>query len=243
MDGHALIIGGFGGLGSALAHECGQRKVMPIVTSRIHRETPTELARCGGTAVQMDVTDEGSVRRCVNQLDLLLSQIKYVFYTPGVRLQGTLTDHTPEDIQNTIDVCLTGLIRVMRALLDRKTTPWHMIPIISTTGWRVRDDETAYAAVKAGAAHAARGFYREMRAALPSCRVLVAHPGGMRTNFWRGSVVDTKSFFDPALIAKLLCNEIERQETGDAPPLHEVHYLRSANGEPNIEFGPKAPLY
>ena len=112
--------------------------------------------------------------------------------------------------------------------------------LASTTSWRIRPDEAAYGAAKAAAAQFARNIHQEIVKDLPGAKSLIVHPGGMRTGFWPGGV-DTSMFMDTDVVARLIWEEMEAQDRGDWPALHELNILRGPDGQPVLERRPKAP--
>lgn len=53
--------------------------------------------------------------------------------------------------------------------------------------------------------------------------------------------VDTSMFMDTDVVARLIWEEMETQDRGEWPALHELHVLRGPDGQPVLERRPKAP--
>ena len=95
-----------------------------------------------------------------------------------------------------------------------------------------------YCALKAAKAAFTRNFARELVRDLPGSKVTLINPGGLKTpNFWKNSGQDISKFMDPNEVAKIIWNEIERQEE----PFKEVNILRKSDGGHNISYGPRIP--
>lgn len=233
----SLIVGGTSGLGLALARESLRRGVEPVVTGR-RAQGSIDIDGASVRAEPMDVTDPDSVQACIDRFKVKPSlAFRYLFYTAGCGLQGSLIEESPEQIRRVIDTSLTGYLYAVRAFMAMKGKPFHLVTVTSTTSFRVRNNETVYGAAKAGQAQAARNFHRELVARLPGSQSVVVHPGGMNTPFWDGSGVDTSKFLNPDQIAEIIWNEIEVQEAGSRPVFEELRLDRNPEGEPLISYG------
>lgn len=248
---HALIVGGTRGLGLQLALEASRRNIDPIVTGR----SPPKDTSPSDRSIhyqRMNVTDEHSVKEGMERIrDIPELDIRYLFYLPGTHLAGAFCEHSPEAIAHLFNVILFGFMRVVRNVHQKQMAPYHLICISSTTSWLIRNAEAVYGSAKAAQAQFARNFHQELARDLPGSKTLIAHPGGMRTEFWEGTDVDTRNFLDPARIAELIWDAVQTQEQPSPedstlhPPkstLQEVNYLRDpSDGSPRVEIGAKAP--
>ena len=93
---------------------------------------------------------------------------------------------------------------------------------------------------RARQAQFARNFHQELVKALPGSKSLIVHPGGMRTGFLPPNI-DPAELMDPGVVARVIWDEMEAQDRGEHPALHELHVLREKGGVPRLERGPKAP--
>src|SRR3989338_8226375 len=136
--------------------------------------------------------------------------------------------------------------RAMPFIVDLESEdmrPWvsmvqyDLIVIGSSSAYRVRTDESLYGALKAAKAQLARNLGKELPRDLPGSKVLLANPGGMATPFWDGRDRDVSSFMDPKDVARVIWDEVRRQDT----PFLEIQVIRQADRSPKVEYGPRLP--
>lgn len=247
----ALVIGGTRGLGWEIVRLAAKHGIDPIAVGR-PQQNPEPLfvddgggrhpvRRVGAALVTFDGALDLMWRLSPN-LPTDLSDVSHVFYVAGVRLKGPLVRARDAPIGALIDVGIHGLVNALRAFLASRDQrePFHLVVVTSTTSWKIRSDEAVYGMVKAAQAQ----FVRNVHGELPKgSTTLVAHPGGMKTEFWEGSGVNTDGFLDPAQVAAAIWAEGRAQADGLYPRLHELHIERSPDGsEPYLlTRGPRVP--
>lgn len=240
----ALIVGGTHGLGFQLACESLARGIEPIVTGRGAMDGEMNIDGVKTLSVKMDVEDEDSVARGIARLRTEPSlDIRYLFYLPAFHLLSPFVSTPPDEIERLFRVTILGMMHVVRHVHQMKKKPYHFVPIGSTTAWRVRTNEAAYAAAKAAQAKFAYDFHIELVRDLPGSKTLLAQPGGMKTELWDGTSQDTTYYLDPALVAKIIWDEIRDQELHDPVLEHgmrELNIIREPDGTPRLERGAKA---
>jgi len=112
----AVILGGAGGIGKACAFDLGQQGATVIVASRnldklqevaenIQSETGSETA-----AVQVDVTDEESVKRLAEQVIEKFGTVDILVNTHGINIKGPAVDFPVEDWEHLFDVNVKGVM-------------------------------------------------------------------------------------------------------------------------------------
>ena len=239
----SLIVGGTRGLGRSIAKQSMRRGIEPVVLGR-PRSDRSSTIEIDGEAVRFEpvhVEDDADVSRCIGRFKVTPSlNFRELFYLPGEHLQGRFCDQPEAAVRHLLDVTLFGLMNLVRHFHPMKKKLYRLITVASTTSWRIRPDEAAYGAAKAAAAQFARNIHLEIVEDLPGAKSLIVHPGGMRTGFWPGGV-DTSMFMDTDVVARLIWEEMEAQDRGEWPALHELHILRGPDGQPILERGPKAP--
>ena len=238
----ALIIGGTHGLGLQLAREALRRGIEPIITGRDVRDTYI----VDGTPVRyidMTVENEDSVADGIARLRTQPSlAIRQLFFLPALHLRGVFAQQSAQEAEALFRVAVFGLMNVVRHFHRMKGRPYHFIPIGSTSAWRIRKDESVYGCVKACQAKFAYDFHQELRRDLPGSRTLLAQPGGMNTELWTNTATDASQFLDPALVARIIWEEIVDQEQDLRPEeqgIRELHILREADGSARLERGAK----
>lgn len=237
---HALVLGGTKGLGLSLACQSHLHGLIPIVTGRSlsGEDTRKELGPenvCSTILFRkLDLTDLGDI----DWLKLKDFNIPYFFWVAGVFSRKSLRDLPIEDLNQMIDVHLRGPIRVLQQFHKNRVGPYHLVVVASTSSWRMRTDETIYCALKAAKAAFARNFARELVRDFPGSKVTLVNPGGLKTpNFWGVSGQDISKFMEPKEVAKIIWDEVLRQEA----PYHEIQMMRNDDGSPKVEYGPRLP--
>lgn len=107
-----LVTGGSSGLGQAMCSRLAAAGHTVIGTGRDPKEQPH-----GYTLVAMDITDEASVGRAVQEVLARHGRIDVLINNAGLGIQGPAEDITPELGQRLFDANFFGLHRVCRAVL------------------------------------------------------------------------------------------------------------------------------
>lgn len=239
MAQRALILGGTKGLGRALAVEALHREVSPVVVGRsaVTETVTLDPDLAGAEFRQGDLTLAGSRSGIVKPDD----DFDFVFWVAGIFRRMPFDSLPLADIERMVATHLTGPLAVLEHWHRQAvaaTRPYRLVVVASTSSWRLREDETLYAALKAAKAHFARNFAWELRRHLPGSQVTLVHPGGMHTeHFWAGTSQDISKFMDPAAVAKIIWGRVVSQEG----LFDELQILRTDDGTPKVEFGPRLP--
>jgi len=178
----AIITGGAGGIGRALAEEMAERGcylILADVNTELLEKTATEL-RAGGAqldAKTVDVRDAAQVQKLVEGAFRDLGRIDYVFNNAGVNLCAELRDTTLEDWNLLIDVNLRGVVHGVHAAYPIMCEQGfgHIVNTASAAGLVPAAAEGAYAATK----HAVVGLSLalQIEAAAFGVKVSVVCPG------------------------------------------------------------------
>ncbi len=162
----AVITGGAGGLGRALAEEMAARGcylVLADVDADLLDATAAALRASGAQvdARTVDVRDAAAVRALVDDAFHQLGRIDYIFNNAGVNLCAELRDTTLEDWDLLIDVNFRGVIHGIHAAypIMREQGFGHIVNIASAAGLIPAPAEGAYAATK----HAVVGLSSSLR--------------------------------------------------------------------------------
>lgn len=133
----------------------------------------------------------------------------------GIWLEGQVSDNSPEEITNIIEVNFRGVIYATKAflpLLD-KAQEAHILNIVSTSGLRGRDNQAVYAATKAGV----HGFTESLKVDLEKTKVKVSgfYPGGMQTKLFEkvGKPKANQDWMDTKKVAKIIVFMLEQDAT------------------------------
>jgi len=162
----AIITGGAGGLGKALAQELAARGcylVLADVNADLLDKTVAELRGVGVQldAQTVDVRDATQVQALVERAFRELGRIDYLFNNAGVNLCAELRDTTLDDWNVLIDVNLRGMVHGVHAAypIMREQGFGHIVNTASAAGLVPAAAEGAYGATK----HAVVGLSATLR--------------------------------------------------------------------------------
>ncbi|MFJ9378725.1 SDR family NAD(P)-dependent oxidoreductase [Streptomyces sp. NPDC101455] len=232
----ALVIGGTRGLGRQLALRTRDSGLTTHVYGRsAHR---TEEADQGFVPHELDLCDPVSVAAA----PVTAPGPLYVFWVAGAFLKKPLARTADEDIEALTRLLLTGPLRLLRRILDAAPAQVHLVTIASSSGWRRRENEALYCALKAAQATVTRGLVPELVEDHPASRVTVVNPGGLAVpDFHSGLEIDYGTMMDPAEVAGIIWRTVREQTTSYT----EMQILRSREpgreGVPLVSFGARAP--
>ena len=151
----AVVTGGGGGIGAAIAEELGRGgwfvvTVDPLVTldgsERLPDEQETTAGRivaAGGTAraSSVSVTDADAVRGLFHELVVERGGLDAVVNVAGITRQTGFAHGTEEDWLAVLTVHLAGYLNVLEAALPLMATAGrgHVLGVTSGSGWRAAD--------------------------------------------------------------------------------------------------------
>ena len=176
----ALITGGAGGIGSAIAAKLmseGAATILADIDQASLEETVASFAKTYGKdnvkGVVMDVTKEQSVIDAVNDAVMSFGGLDIVVNNAGITLAAAVEDTTLELWNKNMSILGTGYFLVGREgyrLMKRQGIGGSMIFIASKNGVVASPGASAYCSVKAAEIHLAR------------CMALEGAPLGIRVN-------------------------------------------------------------
>ncbi len=140
-EGVALVVGGSGGIGSAIARGFGAAGVTLAITYRHNKEVADEVAgeiRGGGGACsvhQVALGDLDSVKACLDQLVEEHGKIHTIAHAAGTHIdQPYVSQVTPEQWRNTMDWDVNGFFHVAHAALPHLRKSQGSIVFVSSSG-------------------------------------------------------------------------------------------------------------
>ena len=137
----------------------------------------------GGTALEMDVTNQKHIDKAVNQIISEHGRVDVLVNNAGLGVYGAIEDVSMEDIYYQYDVNLFGLARVTKAVLPhmRAKKSGLIINISSVLGETYGPLAGWYLSTK----HALEGWSDALRVELKEfdIDVVVVQPGAINTNF------------------------------------------------------------
>lgn len=234
----ALILGGTKGLGLALAWEAYYLKIDSIIAGssawndKVRQSCPPDSKYL---PVDLRVTADVTLKP-----QALETGIDYFFWVSGILKEKPFVNFSRAEMLEMTDVHYTGPIEFLRNLTRnqvRYQKPFHLVTISSTSSWRVRDNQAIYCSLQAAKSAFITNFSRELARDLPGSKVTLIHPGGMKTDLFRGTKTDISNFMDTNIVSRIIWNEVVSQKA----PFHEVQIMRNDDGTPNISYGPRMP--
>lgn len=140
-SGAALVVGGSGGIGSAIARALAAEGVALAITYRRNRETAEQLAaeiRANGGACSVHAVDLGdleSVSTCLESLVAEHGAVHTIAHAAGTHIdQPYVSQVTPEQWRNTMDWDANGFFHVAHAALPHLRKSQGSIVFVSSAG-------------------------------------------------------------------------------------------------------------
>lgn len=189
----ALVIGGAGGIGAAIARAFSDEGARVVVADR-SEEQATALARGGGYAlgVGIDVRRLASVESAVARVADEVGEIDILVNSAGILTEAPLVEMAEGIWDETLDIDLNGVFRCCRAVVPGMVDRGHgrVINIASQLGIKGGRNLTHYSAAKAGVI----GFTKALALEVSERGVLVnaIAPGPIETPMVAGITEDWK---------------------------------------------------
>jgi NAD(P)-dependent dehydrogenase (short-subunit alcohol dehydrogenase family) len=140
-EGVALVVGGSGGIGGAIARGFGAARVTLAITYRHNKDAADKVAeeiRGGGgccTVHQVALGDLDSVKACLDQLVEEHGQIHTIAHAAGTHIdQPYVSRVTPEQWRNTMDWDVNGFFHMAHAALPHLRKSQGSIVFVSSAG-------------------------------------------------------------------------------------------------------------
>lgn len=149
------------------------------------------------TVVQLDVTDDNSVKNAVDHIISEAGRIDVLVNNAGYSLGGALEDLSMEEVKSQYETNLFGLIRVTQAVLPtmRKQRLGRILNISSGAGIFGFPGLSAYVSTKFAVEGLSESIAYELEPF--GIKVILIEPGFIKTNFAHAMVVAKKAE-DPA---------------------------------------------
>ncbi len=168
-EGVALVIGGSGGIGSAIARRLADAGVCLAITYRRNEEAANDVASrirdAGGSCSvhPVDLGDLGSVSACFDELVAKHGAIHTVAHAAGTHIdQPYISQTTPEQWRNTMSWDVDGFFHVVHVALPHLRASKGSIVFISSSGLKRFPPGDVLSVAPKGAIEAlVRGIARE----------------------------------------------------------------------------------
>jgi NAD(P)-dependent dehydrogenase (short-subunit alcohol dehydrogenase family) len=192
----AVVTGSSSGIGLATALALARKGYFTYATVRNPGKAGTVTEAAKGlpiAVVQLDVTDDESVRRAVAQILKEKGRIDLLVNNAGYGLGGSFEDSSMEEIKDQYETNVFWLMRTTQAVLPamRKQRSGTIVNISSAAGRIGYPGASVYISTK----HAIEGLSEAMAYELDpfGIRVIVVEPGVIKTNFGAGMVIAKKA--------------------------------------------------
>lgn len=145
-----MVVGGAGAIGSAIARRLAAEGATVVVADLDLAAARSVAAEVGGSALEIDVTDEGSVRAALAQGAASLGALDGVVSCAGYLPAAFVVDTSLEDWSRSLSVNATGSFLVVKhsAPLLREAGGGAIVLLSSTSALGGAPGEAAYAAAK-----------------------------------------------------------------------------------------------
>jgi len=185
----ALVTGGGRGIGANIARELADGGARVAVAARTHEQVDSVAAEIGGLALELDVTDAGSVERAVDETERELGPLDLLVANAGMGgPEGRTWEVDERAWWQVFEVNVLGVNHCCRAVIPRMLERRQGRIVITGSGaaYLPGASSTAYPASKAAVVRYAETLANELAGRLP---VFVFSPGLVQTAM-------TDRFFD-----------------------------------------------
>lgn len=159
-----LITGGSGAIGAAAAEEFAQTDDVIFTYNKNEEQALSLKEKLKCACIQMDICDRNSVNKAVKGVLREYGHIDILVNNAGISLIKPFLDTTVEEWQRMIDVNLTGVFNVTKAvapaMVSRKSGA--VVNISSVWGVHGASCEVAYSAAKAGVIGFTKALAKEL---------------------------------------------------------------------------------
>lgn len=184
-----LIVGGSGGIGSAVAKELSSAGAKIVLAGRNKskaEEVAKEINDKGGDAyaIDVDATDVSSVENMASEVENNLGKIDILINAFGQGLIQPFKEIDPKDAKEIIDVNVYGTFLVTQTVMKhmKEGEPTNVVMFPGTMGKFVMKNSSVYAASK----FAIQGFTKALVEELKreKTKFTLMYLGGVDTAFW-----------------------------------------------------------
>lgn len=241
-----LVTGSSSGIGKATAIKFAQKGCSVIITynqGKKNGEKVLETCRKYGNAllIHLDVTNDHSIEQAVEQIIQKWGKIDILVNNAGIVVGNLLIGQSTKDIEDQININLSGLIKVTRAFLPHLSDQEGLIINIASGAAKAPSPGlTVYCATKFGV----RGFTQSLAKELPP---------GIRTYCVNPRITATRvtnyEGRDPAAVADIIVQTAEEKfgkESGDDIDVLDFFidkHLKSSHYNLFFPFGDKYILF
>ena len=216
-----LITGCSSGIGHATALRLASRG-WPVYASARRSESIADLAEAGATTLQLDVTDEQSMRAAVAQVEREHGAVGVLINNAGYSQSGPIEQVAPDAIRRQFDTNVFGPVALIKLVLGgMRAQHWGKIVNVSSMGGRLTFPGGGYYHASKYALEAISDALRfEVRGF--GVDVIVIEPGLIVTEFGKAAVASMDGAGDGGSVRRVQCQagcaDGRRLRGSDAPP-------------------------
>lgn len=207
-----LITGSSKGIGEEIAYAFAREKSKIIITYNSDsdsalkvRDRCLELGSPDVLCLKLDITDNGSIKSVVSEVENKFGHIDFLINNAGVISWEKFENETFEEIENQLETNLEGLIKITHASLPQIKS--GIINIASRAGHLPFAGRIVYTASKFGVI----GFTKALALEYPDLKIFSVSPGAVKTEMW-----NFESGIEPKVIGeyiiKTLKGEVELKD-------------------------------
>lgn len=209
-----VITGGSDGLGLSLTKLLITKNANVHIIGRNQErldQAKTEINSPKLFIHQGDVSNYSQISDIYNQI----GNIDILINNAGIWIEGQVVDNTPEQISDTIDINLKGLIYSTKAVLPTmlKNDDGVIFNVASMSSLAPASQRSIYVASKFGV----KGFTESLELELEKTNIKVFgfYQGGMNTNFFSKAGIEkpNSTWLDPVKVAEIIIFIIERDDS------------------------------
>ena len=212
-----LITGSSQGIGKATALEFAKQGANVAITYNSNKKKAEEVFNeCNkikeSFLLHLDVTDEKSIKKCVEDVIDKFGAIDILINNAGVIYWESLMKHGSKEIENQIDTNIKGLIKMTKAVLPfmQGQNEGVIINIASQAGKNAYGNLSVYCATK----FAVRGFTQALSQELPKgIKIFSVNPGMTSTQMTNFQGVPAEKVAE--VIVKTVTEEIKADSLED----------------------------
>jgi NAD(P)-dependent dehydrogenase (short-subunit alcohol dehydrogenase family) len=223
-SGPAVVSGAGSGIGREIALELGRRGYPLVLLGRRRGPLETVLAEGGGEGlvVPCDVRDAAAVDDAAATVAERWDAAEVVVPAAGVAHVAPLAATEPERFREVLEVNLTGVFLLLRALLPamlRRGRGW-IFPLLSGAARRGYPGWSAYCASKWGLDGLVAALREEVRGS--GVRITALYPGSTDTPIWNGLPGDwpRAAMIAPRDVARLVGQALDLGPTAELTEAH-----------------------
>lgn len=198
-----VITGATDGLGLAVAKHL-QGMVQLVIIGRNVEKVHLVSKDVGGVGIVMDVRSPELIEKGCREIVQRFGKVDVLIQCAGIWRQGTLSEHTPDQVTDLFAVNTMGPILITRALLPvmQQQESGRLIFVLSRDAKTAKAARSVYHATK----WALEGFIRCLRCDLQPypLSITAVYPGLMKTNMFTKAhgERDTSVALDPEAVAE-----------------------------------------